>query len=156
MEEARASIKQAEASLNSAKINLNNTKILAPISGRIGKSSITVGALASSYQATAFTSILQLDPIYVDVPRSTTELARLKRSLEKGELQQKDDLTKNVQIILDDNTPYAQEGTMQFRDVTVDASAGSVNIRVVVPNPSHTLLPGMFVRVSLQEGTRAC
>jgi membrane fusion protein (multidrug efflux system) len=150
--EAETAIKQAEAALKTAKINLDYTRIIAPITGRIGKSNVTVGALAKAYQDQSFTTIQQLDPIYVDVPRSTVELLRLKRSLDSGRLAQNKMLEKKVKLILDDGTEYAQEGTLQFRDVTVDQSTGAVLLRVIVPNPDGLLLPGMFVRAVLKEG----
>jgi membrane fusion protein (multidrug efflux system) len=150
---AEAVIQQAEAALETARINLGYTKITAPISGRIGRSNATVGAMVTAYQPLALAMIQQLDPIYVDVPQSTTELLRLKRRMEDGRL--KDDATnqKKVSLILEDGTAYSSEGTLQFRDVTVDPTTGSVILRVVFPNPEGVLLPGMFVRAVAKEGT---
>jgi membrane fusion protein (multidrug efflux system) len=150
VEGAEAAVKQAEAALNTAKINLDYTKITAPISGRIGKSEVTVGAIATAYQSLALATIQQLDPIYVDVPQSTVELNRLKRSLANGRL--KDNGTDKVKIVLEDGTAYSHEGSLKFRDVTVDPTTGSVILRIVVPNPDGILLPHMFVRAAIEEG----
>lgn len=147
---AEAAIKQAEAAVESAKINLAYTKITAPISGRIGRSEITEGAMATAYQAVPLATIQQFDPIYVDVPQSTVELNRLKRSLANGRLKEND--TDRVKIVLEDDTEYPLEGSLKFRDVTVDPTTGSVILRIVVPNPDGVLLPGMFVRAIVEEG----
>ncbi len=147
---AEASIKQAEAAMETARINLGYTKITAPISGRIGRSEITEGAIATAYQAKPLATIQQFDPIYVDVPQSTVELNRLRRSLANGRL--KNNGEDKVKIVLEDGTAYPQEGTLKFRDVTVDPTTGSVILRIVVPNPNATLLPGMFVRAMIDEG----
>lgn len=148
---AEAAIVQAEAALHTARINLGYTRVTAPISGRIGKSNVTDGALATGYQSVTLTSIQQIDPIYVDVPQSTTELLRLKQSLEKGRIRN-DGNARKVSLLLEDGTPYAIKGTLQFRDLTVDPTTGSFTVRMVFPNPRYTLLPGMFVRVIVQEG----
>jgi membrane fusion protein (multidrug efflux system) len=150
---AEAVIQQAEAALETARINLGYTKITAPISGRIGRSNATVGAMVTAYQPLALAMIQQLDPIYVDVPQSTTELLRLKRRMEDGRLKHDATNQKEVNLILEDGTAYSSEGTLQFRDVTVDPTTGSVILRVVFPNPEGVLLPGMFVRAVAKEGT---
>jgi len=147
---ADASIKQAEAALETARINLGYTKITAPIPGRIGRSNVTEGATVTAYQPLPLATIQPLDPIYVDVPQSTRELGRLKQALANGTLDQNG--TKKVKIILEDGTPHRQEGTLKFRDVTVDPTTGSVILRIVVPNPDGVLLPGMFVRAVIDEG----
>jgi len=149
---AEAAILQAEAALETARINLGYTRITAPISGRIGKSNVTIGALATAYQSLALATIQQLDPIYVDVPQSTTELQLLKQRLEEGRLNQNGTSQNKVKLILGGGTAYPLEGTLQFRDVTVDPTTGSVILRVVAPNPKGVLLPGMFVRVLVKEG----
>ena len=160
-DDASAALKQAEAdvqywkaAVESASINLRYTRITAPISGRIGRSNITDGAMVTAYQPMALATIQQLDPIYVDVPQSTVDLQRLKRNLESGRLNQKGTNQRKVKIILEDGTTYPSEGTLQFRDVTVDPTTGSVIMRVVVPNPKGVLLPGMFVRSILKEGVQ--
>ncbi|MBN1394659.1 MAG: efflux RND transporter periplasmic adaptor subunit [Pirellulales bacterium] len=147
---ARAAIKQAEAAVETAKINLDYTKITAPISGRIGRSNITEGAIVTAYQAVPLATIQQLDPIFIDVPQSTAELIRLRRNLAHGRL--KDNGTDRVKIVLEDSTVYSQEGSLKFRDVTVDPTTGSVILRVVVPNPDMILLPHMFIRAVIDEG----
>lgn len=149
---AKANIHQAESLVKTARINLNYCRITAPISGRIGRSSVTEGAMVTAYQPVALTSIQQLNPIYVDVPQSTTDLLRLKRSLKNGRLNH-DDIDQNkVNLILEDNTAYPLEGVLKFSDVSVDATTGSVIIRLVFPNPDVTLLPGMFVKAVIKEG----
>lgn len=150
VEVAEAAIKQAEAALKSAQINLAYTKITAPISGRIGRSSVTEGAIVTAFQPTPLATIQQLDPIYVDVPQSAVELNRLRRSLANGRL--KDNGTDSVKITLVDGTAYPQEGSLKFRDVTVDPTTGSVILRIVVPNRDGTLLPNMSVRATIDEG----
>jgi len=149
---AEAGIQQAEAGLATARINLGYTRITAPISGRIGKSNITVGALVTAHQPMALATIQQLNPIYVDVPQSTTELLRLQRRMEEGRLQPGGKNQNKVQLILEDGTTYPIEGTLQFRDITVEQTTGSVILRVVVPNPKGLLLPGMFLRAVVKEG----
>jgi membrane fusion protein (multidrug efflux system) len=150
---AEASIQQAEAALKTARINLGYTRVTAPISGRIGKSNVTVGALVTAYQPMALATIQQLDPIYVDVPQSTTELVRLQRRLEDGRLHHGGKNQNKVRLVLEDGTTYPLEGTLQFRDVTVEPTTGSVILRVVVPNPKSLLLPGMFLRAVVKEGS---
>ena len=113
---------------------------------------MTVGAIATAYQAVPLATIQQFDPIYVDVPQSTVELNRLRRSLANGRL--KDNGTDKVKIVLEDGAAYPQEGSLKFRDVTVDPTTGSVILRIVVPNPDGTLLPGMFVQAIIEEGVR--
>ena len=149
---AEAGIKQAEAATETARINLGYTQVVAPITGRTGKSNVTVGALVTAQQSTALTTIQQLDPIYVDVPQSTAELLRLRRRVEEGRLHNSGENQSKVRLILEDGTTYPQEGTLQFRDVTVDSTTGSVTLRVIVPNPKGLLLPGMFLRAVVQEG----
>jgi membrane fusion protein (multidrug efflux system) len=149
---AEAAIQQAEAALKMARINLGYTTITAPISGRIGRSGVTEGALVVAYQPLTLATIQQLDPMYVDVPQATTELLRLRRRLEDGRLHHNGQLRDKVRLFLEDDTPYPWEGALQFRDVTVDPTTGSVILRVVVPNPKGVLLPGMFVRAVVEEG----
>ena len=151
---AEAAIHQAEAAVESSRINLSYTKIIAPISGRIGRSSVTEGAIVTAYQPVPLATIQQLDPIYVDVAQSTTELLRLKRRLEEGHLNYDGTNQGKVKLLMEDGTAYPQEGTLQFRDVTVDPTTGSVILRVVFPNPEGNLLPNMFVRAVIKEGVK--
>ena len=152
VEQAKAEIEYWKTAVEAARINLGYTRVTAPISGRIGRSSVTDGALVTAYQATALATIQQLDPIYVDVTQSSAELLRLRRNLETGELTADKKSGKKVQILLEDGTPYPAEGTLQFRDVTVDPTTGSFTLRIVVPNPQDLLLPGMFVRAVVKQG----
>jgi len=149
---AEAAIQQAEAALETARINLGYTRITAPISGRIGKSNVTVGALATAYQGSAFTTIQQLDPIYVDATQSSANLLQLKRNIATGWIKGDGPGQARVKLLLEDGTPYALDGTLKFSDVTVDSSTGSFILRMVFPNKNNTLLPGMYVRVLVQEG----
>ena len=149
-----AGIQQAKAAIETARINLGYTRITAPISGRIGQSNVTVGAIVTAYQPQALATIQQLDPIYVDVPQSTTELLRLKRNLEDGRIDRNGRSHNKVRLVLEDGRAYPQEGTLQFRGVTVDPTTGSVVLRILVPNPEGVLLPGMFLRAVVREGIR--
>lgn len=149
---AEAVVKQAEAAVKTAKINLGYTSIKAPISGRIGKSNVTEGALVIAYQGVPLTTIQQLDPIYVDVIQSTTELLQLRRRLNENGLKNDEANQNKVKLILEDNTEYSLDGELQFRDITVDQLTGSYTIRIVFPNPDSILLPGMFVRAKILEG----
>ncbi|MEA3470520.1 MAG: efflux RND transporter periplasmic adaptor subunit [Thermodesulfobacteriota bacterium] len=158
-DDAAAALKQTEADIEywramakTARINLRYTRITAPISGRIGRSIVTEGAIVMAYQPVPLATIQQLDPIYVDVSQSTTELQRLRHSLEHGRLDQNGKNQKKVNLILDNSNAYPLQGTLQFRDVTVDPMTGSVILRVVFPNPEGVLLPGMFVRAIIREG----
>lgn len=149
---AEAGIQQAEAALKMARINLGYTAITAPISGRIGRSSVTVGALVTAYQPTALAVIQQLDPMYVDVPQSTAELLRLRNRLRDGRLRRSGGIRSKVHLLLEDDTRYPWEGELEFQDVTVDPTTGSVILRALFPNPKGILLPGMFVRTLVEEG----
>lgn len=158
-DDAAAALKQAEAevqlwkaTVETARINLGYTRLTAPISGRIGKSNMTEGALVTAHQPVPLTSIQQLDPVYVDVPQATTELLRLKRRLEDHRLEKNGKMQNKVRIILEDGNPYSSEGTLKFRDVSVDPTTGSVILRVIVPNPDGVLLPGMYIRAVVTEG----
>jgi membrane fusion protein (multidrug efflux system) len=148
---AEAAIGQAEAALQTARINLGYTTITAPISGRIGRSAVTEGALVTGLQPLALATIQQLDPIYVDVPQSTAERLRLQRRLDGNGLA-KGQARNSARLRLEDGTPYPHAGALQFRDVTVDPTTGSVILRIIFPNPQGLLLPGMFVRTVVEEG----
>jgi len=147
-----ADIEYYRAAVETARINLGYTKVTAPITGRAGISSVTDGAIVTAYQSVPLTTIQQLDPIYVDVPQSTTELLRLQRRLTAGYLKHDEKGQNRVQLILEDGTMYPSEGTLQFRDVSVDPTTGAVTLRMVFPNPNHVLLPSMFVRTHVKEG----
>lgn len=153
-DEARAASLQADAALEQARIDLRYTKVMAPISGRIGRSAVTEGALVSNGQAGAMATIQQLDPIYVDVTHSSKELLRLRRDLAEGRLQKASDSAAKVALKLEDGSRYAHEGTLEFSEVAVDESTGSVTLRAVFPNPDHLLLPGMFVHAELLSGVK--
>ena len=150
--QAQATVAQQKASLESARINLDYTKVKAPISGRIGRSALTPGALAVSGQTTALATIQTLDPIYVDVNESADEVLRLKGEMASGHLDSAGAASAKVKLILSDGTPYPQEGQLRFSEALVDTSTGSVTLRAVFPNPKALLLPGMFVRAELNEG----
>ncbi len=151
--EAEADVGSARANVQTSRINLDYAKLDAPISGRIGKSSVTPGALVTANQSTALTTIQQLDPIYVDVTQSSTTWLNLKEALANGELQKAGNGAK-VKLVLENGRTYAQEGTLQFSDVTVNQDTGAITLRAVFPNPKTDLLPGMYVRAVLQEGVR--
>jgi len=150
--QAEADVKYWKAALEAARINLGYTNVNAPIAGRIGKSSVTVGALATANQPAAFTTIQQLDPVYVDVMQSSQDMLKLRRYMASGTLKGTPVNQAKVKLFLEDGTPYPQEGTLKFTDVTVDPSTGSFILRMVFPNPNGTLLPGMYVRALVQQG----
>ncbi len=152
--QAQADVASAKAALEMAAINLGYTRVTAPISGRIGQSSITPGALLSANQAAPLATIQQLDPIYVDVTQSSIALMHLRRALDSGSLSTSSDARANVRLILEDGTQYEHSGELQFSDVSVDPGTGMVTLRAVFPNPGQQLLPGMYVRAILEEGVR--
>jgi membrane fusion protein (multidrug efflux system) len=149
---AEATIQQAEAALKTVQINLGYTRITAPISGRIGKSYVTVGALATAYQGSPLATIQQIDPIYVDVTQSSANLLQLKRNMAAGRIKDTGTHQARVKLLLEDDTLYSLEGMLKFSDVTVDSSTGSFILRMVFPNPKQMLLPGMYVRAVVEEG----
>lgn len=151
-DDARAAALQAEAALERAKIDLKYTRVLAPISGRIGRSSVTEGALVNNGQVQEMAVIQQLDPIYVDVTQSANELLRLRRELESGKLQKSGDSAAQVSLKLQDGSDYPHQGKLEFSEVSVDTGTGSVTLRAVFPNPDGLLLPGMFVHANLVAG----
>jgi membrane fusion protein, multidrug efflux system len=153
-DEARAATLQAQAELERAKIDLRYTKVLAPISGRIGRSTVTEGALVSSGQAQELATIQQLDPIYVDVTQPVQDLIALRRDLESGRLQQAGDSAAKARLIMQDGSEYPHDGTLEVAEVAVDEGTGSVTIRAKFPNPDKDLLPGMFVHARLLAGVR--
>ena len=158
-DDATATLKQSEADIqvnkaaaDTAQINLAYTRVTAPITGRIGKSNVTVGALVTASQPTPLTTIQQLDPIYVDATQSSANLLQLKRHIASGRIKGDGPNQTRVRLLLEDGTPYPLEGSLKFSDVTVDASTGSFILRMVFPNPKNTLLPGMYARTLVQEG----
>lgn len=158
-DDAHAALKQAEADLAStkaavetARINLAYTRVTAPISGRIGRSTVTDGALVTAGQPTALATIQQLGSMYVDVTQSSAELLKLKQNLASGLLKNGGASQARVKLLLEDGTAYPLPGTLKFSEVTVDQGTGSITLRAIFPNPRQTLLPGMFVRAILEEG----
>ncbi|MBF7980042.1 MULTISPECIES: efflux RND transporter periplasmic adaptor subunit [Rahnella] len=149
--QADAAVVTAKAAVETARINLAYTKVTSPISGRIGISSVTEGALVSTGQTNAMATVQQLDPIYVDVTQSSNDFLRLKEELADGSLKQVDGKAQ-VKLLLDNGKEYTQAGTLEFSDVTVDETTGSITLRAIFPNPQGSLLPGMFVRARLDEG----
>ena len=151
-QQSNAAVVAAKAAVETARINLAYTKVTSPISCRIGKSAVTEGVLVLNGQATARATGQQLDPIYVYVTQSSNDFLRLKQELANGTLKQENGKAK-VELVTNDGMKYPQGGTLEFSDVTVDQTTGSITLRAIFPNPDHTLLPGMFVRARLQEGT---
>ncbi len=150
-DEAKGDVMADEGALEAARVNLQRTRILAPISGTIGKSTVTAGALVTADQTTALSTIQSLDQMYLDVTRPSIEGLRLRKALTSGQLQNH---APTVQLILEDGSVYAQAGKVLFSDVTVDPITGSITLRSVFPNAEHDLLPGMFVRATFSEGTQ--
>jgi membrane fusion protein (multidrug efflux system) len=152
LKQAEAEIAAGKAAVETARINLGYTRMTAPIAGRVGKSSVTVGALVMAGQGMPLATIQQIDPVYVDVTQSSASLLRLQQSMASGALKRDSANRAKVKLILEDGTPYPLEGTLQFQDVTVDPTTGSTILRIVFPNPKRILLPGMFARAVLEEG----
>jgi membrane fusion protein (multidrug efflux system) len=160
-DDADAALKQAEAEIavtkaaaDLARINLGYTRVVSPISGRIGKSTVTQGALVTANQATALATVQQLDPINVDVTQSSTELMQMKRALEAGTLKSAGMDQAQVKLILEDGSAYPHEGKLAFSEATVDEGTGTVTLRAVFPNPKRNLLPGMYVRAVIEQGVK--
>jgi membrane fusion protein (multidrug efflux system) len=149
---ARASVAQQSASLETARINLRFTTVPAPISGRIGRSLVTVGALASASQADPLAVIQRTDAIYVDMQQSAADMTRMRRRMAAGGVQPG---STQVKLLLDDGTEYALPGTVQFSEVTVDPGTGTVTLRARFPNPDGLLLPGMFVTAVFEQANEA-
>jgi membrane fusion protein (multidrug efflux system) len=152
LKQIEADVESAKAALQNASINLAYTKVTAPISGRIGRSSVTDGALVTANQSAALATILELSTMYVDVTQSSSEMLRLKQSLASGLLKRSKTDYAKVRLLLEDGSPYPLQGHLKFSEVTVDQSAGSITLRAVFANPKQLLLPGMFVRAILEEG----
>jgi len=149
-----ADVASAQAAVRAAEINLAYTKVYSPISGRTGRSSVTEGALVTANQATTLLTVTQLDPVYVDLTQPSATLLRLKRELDAGQIRHVDGGTAPAKLALEDGTAYETTGTLQFSEVTVDEGTGSVTLRAIFRNPKGLLLPGMFVRATIEEGVR--
>jgi membrane fusion protein (multidrug efflux system) len=145
---ANAAIAQNAAALRTAQINVNFTRVPAPISGRVGVSAFTEGALVTSGQTDSLTTITRLDPVYVDVQQSAADLLALRRSLAQGGVQP---TTAQVRLLLPDGTDYGVTGTVEFSQVIVDPNTGTVTLRASFPNPENILLPGMFVKARFAQ-----
>lgn len=150
--QASASVAQTRAQLDTARINLRFTRVPAPISGRIGRSLATTGALVTANQAAPLTTIERLDPIFVDIQQSSVDLLKLRRSLASGSTSPS---SAPVSLTLEDGSRYSHTGTLQFTEPMVDASTGTVTLRARFPNPDGLLLPGMYVRAVLSQATVA-
>lgn len=154
LKQVQADIQYGKATVETARINLKHTTLTAPISGRIGRSGVTEGALVTSHQPLPLATIQQLDPMFVDVTQSTADILRLRRQLQEGRIEHSMKHLDGVRLLLEDGSEYPWKGTLQFQDVTVDPTTGSVILRMVFPNSKGILLPGMFVRTVIQEGIR--
>lgn len=153
LKQGEAQVAAAKAAVDLARINLDYTKVFAPISGRIGKSAVTEGALVMANQATGLATIQQLDPLFVDVTQTAGELMRLRQDLASGRISSPDKDKAAVTLFLNNGgAPYPNKGELQFSDVTVDQGTSSVQLRAVVPNPNMALLPGLFVRARIEQG----
>ncbi|WP_232251797.1 solvent efflux RND transporter periplasmic adaptor subunit SrpA [Pseudomonas putida] len=153
-DDALAAWKQAEADYQVARIDVQYTRVLSPISGRIGRSAVTEGALVTNGQAQSLATVTQLDPIYVDVTQPITKLLGLQKALESGRLQNSGENQSHVSLSLDDGSAYPLPGVLKFSEVSVDPTTGSVTLRAEFPNPDRKLLPGMFVHALLKEGVQ--
>lgn len=150
--QAQADVAVQEAQVENARIRLDYTKLTSPISGRIGKSSVTPGALVTENQAASLATVQQLDPMYVDVPQSSLDVMRLRKALDEGKLQKADAAHAVARLYLEDGSLYPHEGLLQFTDVSVDRTTGAVTLRALFPNPEQQLFPNMYVRAELAEG----
>jgi membrane fusion protein (multidrug efflux system) len=155
LQQAQADVEAARAAVRTAQIDLDRTRVSAPIAGRIGRSAVTPGALVTANQAGAMATLQQLDPIFVDVTQTSAELLRLQRQLADGTLQRDAAGQARVKLLLEDGTTYALDGKLQFSELQVDATSGSVTLRAQFPNPKRQLLPGMYVRAQVQSGVQA-
>jgi len=152
LQQGEADVAAAKAALETARINLAYTRVVSPITGRIGKSSVTAGALVTANQGTTLSTVQQLDPIYVDVTQASSSVLRLKHALAQGELKSGGPNAAVVKLMLEDGSTYPLAGKLQFSDVTVDQGTGAITLRAVFPNPNADLLPGMYVRAVVEEG----
>lgn len=154
LQEDEADVTSGQAAVRAAEINLAYTKVYSPITGRTGRSSVTEGALVTANQATSLVTITQLDPVYVDLTQPSATLIRLKRELAGGQIHRVDGDEAAAKLLLEDGGAYPSPGRLEFSEVTVDQGTDSVTLRAVFPNPQELLLPGMFVRATIEEGVR--
>jgi membrane fusion protein (multidrug efflux system) len=152
--QAQSDVASAQAAVEAAQINLNFTDVKAPIAGRVNLSSVTPGALVTANQAAVLTTIVQLDPMYVDFTQSTTELLGLRRDIESGRYQGVSNQTLPVKLVLEDGAPYPHEGKLAFSGLIVNPGTGGVTLRAAIPNPNGVLMPGMYVRAQLPVGVQ--
>ncbi|RQS22018.1 efflux RND transporter periplasmic adaptor subunit [Burkholderia sp. Bp8998] len=150
--QAAADVAAGKAAVDTAQINLGYTDVVSPISGRVGISQVTPGAYVQASQATLMSTVQQLDPVYVDLTQSSLDGLKLRQDVQSGRLKTSGPGAAKVSLILEDGKTYSDAGKLQFSDVTVDQTTGSVTIRAVFPNPGRVLLPGMFVRARIEEG----
>lgn len=154
-DDADAAWQLAQAELELARIDLENTRVLAPLSGRIGRSAVSEGALVNDGQSEAMATILQIDPIYVDITQPVAEMLKLQKALARGELTSDSEGGAQLQLLLENRELFDQQGTLRFSEASVDQSTGSVTLRAVIRNPEKRLLPGMFVHARLQQGRKS-
>ncbi|SEJ25021.1 efflux RND transporter periplasmic adaptor subunit [Paraburkholderia diazotrophica] len=150
--QAAADVAAGKAAVDTAQINLGYTDVVSPVTGQVGISQVTPGAYVQASQATLMSTVQQLDPVYVDVTQSSLAGLKLRREIQQGRLKTSGPNAAKVELILEDGRVYAEKGKLQFTDVTVDQTTGSVTIRAIFPNKDHVLLPGMFVRARIEEG----
>ena len=153
--QAAAAVQQNQAAVQSTRINLDYTAVKAPISGRVGVSAYTKGALVTAGQTNALTTVQTLDPIYVDINQSAAELLKLRQAMANGAMTSGGATSAAVSLQLDDGTTYPLKGRLQFADVTVDQTTGAVTLRAIFPNPKGLLLPGLYVRAVVIEGVQS-
>lgn len=154
LQQDEADVAASDAAVRTAAINLAYTKVYSPISGRTGRSSVTEGALVTADQASSLLTVTQLDPVYVDLTQPSTTVVRFKRELAAGDIRSAGGNKAPAKLLLEDGSPYDCPGALQFSEVTVDQGTGSVTLRAIFPNASDLLLPGMFVRATIEEGVR--
>jgi membrane fusion protein, multidrug efflux system len=154
LQQDEADVASGDAAVRTAEINLAYTKVYSPITGRTGRSSVTEGALVTANQAASLVTVTQLDPVYVDVTQPSATILRFRRELDSGKMVSEGADKAAARLLLEDGSRYEQTGTLQFSEVTVDEGTGSVTLRAIFPNPNDLLLPGMFVRATIEEGVR--
>jgi membrane fusion protein (multidrug efflux system) len=152
--QALADVASSKAARTIAQLDLSYTRVTSPISGRIGRALVTEGALVNEGEATQLATVQQLDPIYVNLTQSSTDLLKLQRALADGKLKGVDKGQAEITLVMEDGTPYAHPGKLLFSGVSVDESTGAVSLRAEFPNPERRLLPGMYVRAKLEQGIR--